>query len=40
MQNRKMQTLNEEEILENARVRSRQVAQRAGLNIKSNWPVI
>jgi cytosine/adenosine deaminase-related metal-dependent hydrolase len=40
MQNRKMLTLNEEEILENARVRSKQVAQRAGLEIKSNWPMI
>lgn len=40
MQNRKILTLNEEEILENARVRSKQVAQRAGLDIKSNWPMI
>jgi cytosine/adenosine deaminase-related metal-dependent hydrolase len=40
MQNRKVQTLDEEAIVADARLRSLQVTQRAGLVIKPNWPVI
>lgn len=40
MHNRKMQTLDEEAIVADARLRAMQVAQRAGLVIKPNWPVV
>lgn len=40
MQNRKVQTLDEEAIVADARQRAVQVMQRAGLVIKPNWPVI
>lgn len=40
MHNRKMQTLDEEAIVADARQRAMQVAQRAGLVIKPNWPVV
>ena len=40
MQNRKVQTLDEEAIVEDARLRGMQVSQRAGLLIKPKWPVV
>lgn len=40
MQNRKVQTLDEEAVVADARIRAMQVAQRAGLAIKPKWPVL
>ncbi len=40
MQGRKLLTLDEESILEDARRRYRQVAQRGGLDIRPRWPVV
>ncbi|MDD4736969.1 MAG: amidohydrolase [Kiritimatiellae bacterium] len=40
MRNRKVLTLDEGAILEEARIRYRQVAARAGLEIKPRWPVL
>lgn len=40
MQGRKVQTLDEETVVAEARRRSRQVMTRAGLDIRSNWPVL
>ncbi len=40
MQGRKLQTLDEEAVLDEARRRARQVMERSGLNIHSNWPII
>jgi 5-methylthioadenosine/S-adenosylhomocysteine deaminase len=39
MQSRKLMTLDEEAIVLDARRRAVQVMERAGLNIKPNWPV-
>jgi cytosine/adenosine deaminase-related metal-dependent hydrolase len=40
MRGRKVQTLDEEAIVANARRRSIEVMQRSGLNIRSSWPII
>ncbi len=40
MQNRKVQTLDEEAIVAEARLRATQIAQRAGLAIQPHWPVV
>ena len=40
MQGRKLQTLDEEAVLDEVRRRARQVMERSGLNIHSNWPII
>jgi hypothetical protein len=40
MQGRKVLTLDEEAVVSDARRRSVQVMERAGLQIKPNWPMI
>ena len=39
MEGRRVLTMNEEAILEDARKRSREIAKRAGLSIGTRWPV-